>query len=265
MLAASEGGGVPLPLTSLSLLVVLTVLFSHDQLLPAWGHHALEEAITPPHSLLIQASIPGSPTSQLFNANSFSRMTAGFGQIVRLNDINNSDQFVGVALIDGVEHGIVGQLLPTPEPSSFLLAALGFVALSRSLRIESAARVVSIAYSLYFRASKISIRGVDLMGSKLDDIHDGLNREYSEKGGHVNWTDEFVEPGGADADALVTCLPDLIRWAAQHKKINLQKATVLLGTRPWSIGITKVGGCCRGSEFQNQIAILGSLAGNRSR
>ncbi len=65
----------------------------------------------------------------LFDLNLFPRHTPGFGQVLRLTDINNDGKFVGVALVDGIEHGIVGQLVPVPEPSSLVLLAIGAAAM----------------------------------------------------------------------------------------------------------------------------------------
>jgi hypothetical protein len=64
----------------------------------------------------------------LLDLNLFPRFTLGFGQVLRLHDINNDGTFVGVALVDGVEHGFVGTLV-VPEPSSVALLAAGFAAL----------------------------------------------------------------------------------------------------------------------------------------
>jgi uncharacterized membrane protein len=47
----------------------------------------------------------------LYNANEFIRFGASFDSIVRLLDINDGNNFVGVALVDGVEHGFVGDFL----------------------------------------------------------------------------------------------------------------------------------------------------------
>ncbi len=69
------------------------------------------------------------PSNGVFDLNLFPRQTLGFGQVLRLTDINNNGTFVGVALVGGVEHGFVGQLVPVPEPSSFVTLALGLAAL----------------------------------------------------------------------------------------------------------------------------------------
>jgi probable HAF family extracellular repeat protein len=67
-------------------------------------------------------------TNVTFDLNAFPRLTPGFGQILRLNDINNDGTFVGVALVDGVEHGFVGNLVSVPEPSGLALLAIGLAA-----------------------------------------------------------------------------------------------------------------------------------------
>src|SRR4051812_3215934 len=48
-------------------------------------------------------------TSAIFNINSFTQLGFNTDTILRLTDINNTNQFVGVALVNGVEHGITGQ------------------------------------------------------------------------------------------------------------------------------------------------------------
>jgi hypothetical protein len=48
--------------------------------------------------------------------------TSPFTQLAAIYDINNSNQFIGVGLIDGVEHGFVGQIVP--EPSSLVLLGI---------------------------------------------------------------------------------------------------------------------------------------------
>ncbi len=70
----------------------------------------------------------------LFDLNLFPRQTPGFGQVLHLNDINNDGKFVGVALVDGIEHGIVGQLIPVPEPSSVVLLAVALLAVCLARR-----------------------------------------------------------------------------------------------------------------------------------
>lgn len=67
-------------------------------------------------------------TNQLLDLNSFARATSGFGSILRLLDINNDGTFIGVALIDGEEHGIVGQFVPVPEPNIVMTCLIGIVA-----------------------------------------------------------------------------------------------------------------------------------------
>jgi hypothetical protein len=67
------------------------------------------------------------------------------------------------------------------------------------------------------------------MSSSLGDVHDGLEHRFSDPGGHVLWTDEFWDPGSADASALVTCVPDVIRWVLQNKGINITQGDCEFG------------------------------------
>lgn len=46
-------------------------------------------------------------------------------QLTTLNDINNSNEFVGEGLVNGVEHGFVGQISSVPEPSTRTMAGIG--------------------------------------------------------------------------------------------------------------------------------------------
>ena len=46
---------------------------------------------------------------KLYDANSFQTVGAPFDSITRLTDINNSNAFVGVGLINGIEHGLYGE------------------------------------------------------------------------------------------------------------------------------------------------------------
>lgn len=72
----------------------------------------------------------------LFNVNDFNANNHQFESVLRLNDINNSNAFVGVALIAGVEHGVYGELVPIPEPASALLGALAAAAFMSSFRLR---------------------------------------------------------------------------------------------------------------------------------
>jgi hypothetical protein len=69
------------------------------------------------------------------------------------------------------------------------------------------------------------------MASTLDNVHDDLNNEFSAPGGHVNWTDEYFDPVSAEAFAVATCLPDLIRWVLQNKGINITEGNCTIGHR----------------------------------
>lgn len=83
------------------------------------------------------------PTATLLDLNLFPRLTPGFGQVLRLTDINNDGTFVGVALIDGVEHGFVGMLV-VPEPSSWILIGVGLIGMC-IIRNRRQARLVAVA------------------------------------------------------------------------------------------------------------------------
>jgi len=71
-------------------------------------------------------------TGNLYNINNFPRLDDNLGPILRLLDINNDGTFIGIALVDGVEHGFFAQFAegPTsnpdvPEPSSLMLLLIG--------------------------------------------------------------------------------------------------------------------------------------------
>jgi probable HAF family extracellular repeat protein len=66
-------------------------------------------------------------TLQLYNMSDFLPPLSPFTQLTALNDIGNSNEFIGVGLVDGVQHGFVGQI--TPEPSIFVLLGIGSAAL----------------------------------------------------------------------------------------------------------------------------------------
>lgn len=58
-------------------------------------------------------------TGVMHNMNDFSQLGLQVGSILRLTDINNANVFVGVALVGGIEHGILGHFVP--EPSALVL------------------------------------------------------------------------------------------------------------------------------------------------
>ena len=63
-------------------------------------------------------------TSEIYDLNVYLPAGSPFSQLTELTDINNTNEFVGIGLIDGVEHGFVGQIV-VPEPGTgALLAAL---------------------------------------------------------------------------------------------------------------------------------------------
>ncbi len=61
---------------------------------------------------------------QLYNLNDYLPTGSPFTSLTAANDINNSDEFIGIGLVDGVEHGFVGQIV-VPEPSTLTLLAIG--------------------------------------------------------------------------------------------------------------------------------------------
>jgi hypothetical protein len=65
------------------------------------------------------------PSLSLFNINNFAAVGFHLDSITRLTDINNSNMFIGVGLVNGVEHGLVGEFVAVPEPSALLLVAVG--------------------------------------------------------------------------------------------------------------------------------------------
>ena len=63
-------------------------------------------------------------TSEIYDLNAYLPAGSPFSQLSELTDINNTDEFFGVGLVDGIEHGFVGQIV-VPEPGTgALLAAL---------------------------------------------------------------------------------------------------------------------------------------------
>ncbi len=64
-------------------------------------------------------------SGQMFDMNSFATRGLQPDAILRLTDINNQGEFVGVALINGVEHGFSGNIGAIPEPSGITIAAVG--------------------------------------------------------------------------------------------------------------------------------------------
>ena len=62
--------------------------------------------------------------SQIYDLSAYLLPGSPFSQLTAASDINNTNEFVGVGLVDGVEHGFVGQIL-VPEPgTSVMLAAI---------------------------------------------------------------------------------------------------------------------------------------------
>jgi hypothetical protein len=67
-------------------------------------------------------------SQQLVDINNYARHGLQVTIILRLTDINNSNAFVGVATINGIEHGIMGEFVAVPEPGAFVLIVMGAIA-----------------------------------------------------------------------------------------------------------------------------------------
>jgi hypothetical protein len=63
----------------------------------------------------------------LYNLNTYLPNGSPFTQLTAANDINNSNEFIGEGLVNGVEHGFVGQISSVPEPSALVLLGIGAV------------------------------------------------------------------------------------------------------------------------------------------
>ena len=60
-----------------------------------------------------------------YNMNALIPTNSPFTQLTTANDINNNNEFIGEGLVDGVEHGFVGQISSVPEPlTSFSSASV---------------------------------------------------------------------------------------------------------------------------------------------
>ncbi len=66
-------------------------------------------------------------TGEMFDMNTFATRGLDPDAILRLTDINNQGQFVGTVMINGFEHGIIGNIGAIPEPSALTSAAIGVV------------------------------------------------------------------------------------------------------------------------------------------
>jgi hypothetical protein len=72
---------------------------------------------------------------QMYNLTALLPSGSLFTSLDSATGINNSDEFIGIGEINGVEHGFVGQITASPEPSAFfLLAACGASLLASRLR-----------------------------------------------------------------------------------------------------------------------------------
>jgi hypothetical protein len=71
------------------------------------------------------------PTGTLYNANSFAFADNNFQSILKITDINNSGVFVGIATVNGVEHGFIGSFVPEPSCTLLLVLSIAFVTVSK--------------------------------------------------------------------------------------------------------------------------------------
>lgn len=78
----------------------------------------------------------------LFNLNNFLPTGSPFTQLTVANDINDSGAFVGMGLVGGVQHGFVGQVTITPEPSTLALLLIATVS-AAALRCFRRRRAIS--------------------------------------------------------------------------------------------------------------------------
>jgi hypothetical protein len=69
------------------------------------------------------AFILDQPGCQFCDINTFLTPSMAFTSLTTANGINDNGEFVGEGLVNGVEHGFVGQIVP--EPSSLVLLGIG--------------------------------------------------------------------------------------------------------------------------------------------
>lgn len=67
------------------------------------------------------------------------------------------------------------------------------------------------------------------MASNRDTIVEELKAEFAD-GGHVLISDNFLDPASAHVQA-VAYVPDIIRWALEHKGINITDGDISAGIR----------------------------------
>jgi hypothetical protein len=85
--------------------------------------------------------------NMIYDANSFDVLGFHPDSITQLTDINNSNTFVGVGLVNGVEHGLVGEFVAVPEPSAIALAIIDLMfATSCSVRIHYTSNAIVLKY-----------------------------------------------------------------------------------------------------------------------
>lgn len=64
-------------------------------------------------------------TNTLYNMNDFNRLGFKPESMLRLTDINNDGTFIGIARFNGIDHGVSGNFVVVPEPSTFDIMTLG--------------------------------------------------------------------------------------------------------------------------------------------
>jgi hypothetical protein len=69
------------------------------------------------------------------------------------------------------------------------------------------------------------------MANNRGEQENGLRHEFSDPGGHVIWTsEEFIEPVSVTQIAAGFVI-DIIRWALEHKGVNVANGDVVAGHR----------------------------------
>jgi probable HAF family extracellular repeat protein len=88
-------------------------------------------------------------SGKLVNVNDYDFSGFNPDSVVRLTDINNQGRFTGVAVVDGVEHGVTGQVV-TPEPTTLAMMVAGAGAVVIWLLLPKKAVISTSACSFTF-------------------------------------------------------------------------------------------------------------------